>query len=333
MIIGYSCNRLRYSCQRGALDYGESCCQSLSGTDLDQQVGRLLLEALQPASVELSLAAASDIAKSRAEAEQHWKHRLARVDYEANLAHRQYAVVDPENRLVARELERRWEEKLCEQEQLKLEHRRYIQIQPTELTSEEKQRIEALSTNVAALWNATTTRPEDRQAIARIVLDRVIVTVQEESEQVDVEVRFTGGFISHIAHRRPIQSYNQVSKYSELVDRIENLKLEGLTLAQIADTLNAEGFRPVKRTKKFTPGMICQLMRRERERCGVQLKSPRDQNQLRENEWWLYQFTTCTYAISTCPMSNRCRTDFSHQCSALLRVFNSPFRLFSPGES
>jgi hypothetical protein len=51
--------------------------------------------------------------------------------------------------------------------------------------------------------------------------------------------------------------------------------------------LNAEGFRPVKRTKKFKPGMICQLMRRERERCGVQPKSARDQNQLREHEWWL----------------------------------------------
>lgn len=287
MTIGYSCNRLRYDCQRGVLDYGEERCQSLSGTELDQQVGRLLLEALTPAAIELSLNAARDIAKRRAEANQQWQHRLARIDYETDLAHRHYASVDPENRLVARELERHWEEKLRDQEQLRLEHRRFIEVQPSELTSDEVQRIKALSADVAALWNAETTRPEDRQVIARALLDRVVVTIDGKSENVDVEVRFAGGFISHVSHRRPVQTYDQLSNYGELVARVEQLKKEGRTLAQIADRLNREGFRPVKRATRFTRNTVCQLMRRERERRGVQPKSPRDQRQLRENEWWL----------------------------------------------
>ena len=115
-------------------------------------------------------------AKRRAEANQQWQHRLARIDYETDLAYRQYASVDPENRLVARELERRWEEKLRDQEQLRLEHRRFTEVQPSELTTDEVQRIKALSADVAALWNAETTRPEDRQVIARTLLERVIVT-------------------------------------------------------------------------------------------------------------------------------------------------------------
>lgn len=287
MTIAYSCNRLRYSCQRGSLDYGEETCQSLSGTELDEHVGKLLLAALQPASLQLSLAAASDITKRRADADKQWQHRLERVDYEVTLAQRQYAAVDPENRLVARELERRWEEKLREREQLRLQYRRFNRAQGKELSSDEMRLIEALSTDVKSLWNAQTTRPEDRQVIARTLLDRVIVTVENNSEHVDVEVRFSGGFTSHFSHHRPVQTYDQVSNYNELVDRIEQLQREGRTLTQIADTLNTEGFRPVKRTTKFKPGMVCQIMRRERERQGVQPKSPRDEKQLRKNEWWL----------------------------------------------
>jgi DNA invertase Pin-like site-specific DNA recombinase len=287
MIIGYSCNRLRYSCQRGMLDYGEESCQSLSGTELDQNVGRLLLEALTPAAIELSLNAARDITKRRAEADQQWQHRLTRIDYETDFAHRQYASVDPENRLVARELERRWEDKLREQEQLRLERRRFTEAQPSELRTDEAQRIKTLSADVASLWSAKTTRPEDRQVIARTLLERVIVTVDGDSENVDVEVRFAGGFVSHLAHRRPVQTYDQTSNYGELVARVEHLKQEGQTLAQIADALNKEGFRPVKRATRFTRNTVCQFMRRERERRGVQPKSPRDQNQLHENEWWL----------------------------------------------
>ena len=287
MTIAYACNRLRYCCQRGALDYGEEACQSLSGTELDQRISQLLLEALQPASIALSINAASDIEKRRAEAEQQWQHRLARVDYETKLTHRQYAAVDPENRLVARELEHRWEEKLREQEQLRLEYRRFTERQPTELSADEVQQIEALSGNVAALWNTKTTRPEDRQVIARTLLERIIVTVEEDSENVDVEVRFAGGFVSRVAHRRPVQSYQQLSNYSALVARIEQLQQEGKTLVQTADILNEEGFRPTKRTVRFTRNIVCQLMRRERERRGVQPKSPRDSSQLREHEWWL----------------------------------------------
>ncbi len=287
MMIGYSCNRLRYACQRGKLDYGEQSCQSLSGTELDLLVGRLLLEALTPAAIELSLNAARDIVKRRVDANQQWQHRLARIDYEISLAHRQYMSVDPENRLVARELERRWEEKLRDQEQLRLEHRRFTEAQPGELTTSEALRIKELSADVAALWNAETTRPEDRQVIARTLLERVIVTVNGDSENVDVEVRFAGGFVSHLAHRRPVQRYDQVSNYGELIARVEHLKQEGKTLAQIADALNKDGFRPVKRATKFTRNTVCQLMRRERERRGIQPKSPRDQSQLREDEWWL----------------------------------------------
>jgi DNA invertase Pin-like site-specific DNA recombinase len=287
MSVAYSCNRVRYACQRGAIDYGEEACQSLSGAELDKQVARLLLEALAPASIQLSLSAAGDIAKQRAEAQQQWQQRLKRVDYEVDLAHRQYAAVDPDNRLVARELERRWEGKLREQEQLRLEHRRFLQVQPSELTSDEARRIKDLSADIAALWHADSTTSEDRQIIARTLLDRIVVTVDEKSENVDVEVRFAGGFISRIVHRRPVQTYAQLSNYGELIERIKQLKQEGQSLAQIAMILTQERFRPPKRASKYDSAMISRLLRRERERAGEQSASPRDRSHLAPDEWWM----------------------------------------------
>ncbi len=198
MPVAYSCNRLRYACQLAAIDYGEPQCQSISGAEPDQAVGRLLIEALRPASIALSLLAAKDIQSQREQVDQQWRHRLQRAEYEADLARRKYSSVDPGNRLVAADLERRWEEKLIEQERLQLDHRRFEQSQPSELTGEERSRIESLSTDITALWSDAATTPEDRQTIARTLLDRVVITIEEESGNVDVEVRFAGGFVNRM---------------------------------------------------------------------------------------------------------------------------------------
>lgn len=287
MSVAYGCNRLRYLCQRGAIDYGEPLCQSLSGAELDQAIGRLLIEALRPASIALSLQAAKDIQSQREQVAQQWRHRLQRAEYEVDLARRQYSSVDPGNRLVAADLERRWEEKLTEQERQLLEHRRFEQSQPNELTSEERSRIESLSTDIAALWSDAATTPEDRQTIARTLLDRIVITVEGESENVDVEVRFAGGYVNQMRHTRPVQTYDQRSDYKEMINRVHQLQGSGSTLAQIADSLNREGFVPAKRAKQFNSGMISGLLRREKHRNNQPTSQPRDRSSLGNDEWWL----------------------------------------------
>ena len=85
---------------------------SLSGAALESAVVERLLQAVSPASLELSLAAADDVERERKQLDDHWQRRLQRSRYEVEQARRQYAAVDPEHRLVARELERRWDEAL-----------------------------------------------------------------------------------------------------------------------------------------------------------------------------------------------------------------------------
>jgi hypothetical protein len=101
---------------------------------LDELVGSKVLEALQPAALELSLAAFEDIEEQRRQLEENWRQRLERAAYEADRAAQQYQLVDPANRLVARELERRWEQALSAQRELREEHARFQQSQPGVLT-------------------------------------------------------------------------------------------------------------------------------------------------------------------------------------------------------
>lgn len=287
MSVGYSGKHLRYTCQRGAIDYGEDLCQSLAGRDLDESIGRLLLEAIRPASLEVSLAAESDIAKQRADNDRQWKHRLERIDYETELARRSYAAVDPEHRLVARQLENRWEEKLSEQETLHQEYRRFTLDQPSELSASEREQIHSLSDNIESLWRAMTTTAEDRQTIARLLLDRVAVLVNPANEQMEVDVHWVGGFNSHHQESRPVDSYKQLSNYAELVARIVELQSAGTSSAEIAVCLNAEGYRPPKRSKTFDKWMVTRLLAGLRLERGDAGKSLQDRTHLTANEWWL----------------------------------------------
>ena len=127
MLVAYSnttaTKTLRYSCQRDAIDYGEEACQSLSGAVLESLVVQQLLQAVLPASLELSLAATADIERERRQLDEHWQQRLMRSRYQVEQARRQYAAVDPDHRLVARELERRWDEALRAGEQLQADFR------------------------------------------------------------------------------------------------------------------------------------------------------------------------------------------------------------------
>ncbi len=305
MLVGYAntastAKTLRYSCQRDAIDYGTNACQSLSGTVLESFVVERLLQAVSPASLELSLAAAENIERERKQLDDHWQQRRMRSRYDVEQARRQYAAVDPEHRLVARELERRWDEVLRADEQLQADYARFQQDCPTQLSPREREQILALSEDLPALWHAPTTTPEDRQAVARLLLEQVVVTVEGNTDRVDVELRWAGGFVSRHTLCRPVQTYEQLSNYEELVARIDRLRAQRKTLSEIAATLTGEGFHPPKRSPRFTPAILSRFLRERCVRSGSLPRSVTDEHHLRANEWWLVDLAaTLSMPIAT----------------------------------
>src|SRR5438270_160058 len=207
---------LRYVCARAQVAYGEPECQSLAGGRLDALVGAQVLEALQPAALELHLAAAADVEEQRRQLHQHWRLRLERADYEVERAARQYQQVEPEHRLVARELERQWEAALQRQGAARQEYEQFCRTQPAVLSAEERARIRALASDIPDLWNAETTTAQDRQRVARLLVERVVVAVQGQTDQVDVALHWVGGSVTEHRLVRTVGRYQQLADYPRL---------------------------------------------------------------------------------------------------------------------
>jgi hypothetical protein len=208
-----------------AVDYGEPHCQSLVGEVLDAFVAEQVLRAPEPAALEISLQAAEDVEAERQQLHRHWQQRLERAQYQVERAARQYQAVEPEHRLVARTLERHWEDALT-------------------------------------WWRAPPTTAADRQVIIRYLVERVIVTVQGESERVEVQVHWIGGQGTQAALTRPVARLDQLSDYPQLMARVAALHAEGHRGSMIAQILNAEGWHPAKRCEAFNGAMVQSLLAR-----------------------------------------------------------------------
>jgi DNA invertase Pin-like site-specific DNA recombinase len=243
---------VRYRCARGVTDYAEPICQSLSGQRLDKFIGNQVLAVLQPVALELHLAAAADLRQERQRLHQHWVQQLERARYETERAARQYQAVEPENRLVARELERRWDAALQKQRRVEEDYERFRHAQPAEVSPAEQERIRSLACSIPLLWTAESTTAADRQRIIRFLIERIVVDVRGTSERVAVAIHWVGG--SHSNHElvRAIQRYDQMVDYARLCARIHELRAQGATMASVAKHLNDEGFRPPKRAERFT---------------------------------------------------------------------------------
>jgi DNA-binding transcriptional MerR regulator len=226
---------------------------------VDELVARQILRAAEPAMLEASLAAVADIEQERATLLRQWDLKIERADYEEKRARRQYNACEPENRLVARTLERQWEEALQRQRQLQEEFERFKQATPSQLSAQQREAIRELAADLPALWQAATTTAQDRKQVARLLLERVTVNVDKESDRVNVKLQWMGGVQTEQAVARPGVRYSQRSDHVRLVSRLKQWCREGLSSAEMATKLNAEGFRPARRAKEFNGKIVLRL--------------------------------------------------------------------------
>jgi hypothetical protein len=280
----YAGGYARYNCSRLQTTYGGKFCLSVAARVVDDCVATLVLEALEPSALEVSLQVAENIEAERQRLDESWKQRLERAQYDVDRAMRQYNAVEPENRLVARTVEHQLEERLLEQRKLQEEHRRFVAQQPTALTADERQSIRSLASDIPALWSAPTTTVAEQQTIIRQVIDRIELHVDGESERAEVLVHWAGGHRTERAFVRPVARTDQLSYYRDLLARIQQLRDEGLTSIQIANRLNTEGWRPPKRRPTFNAEMVRTILSRN----GLTMKrGARPRPALGPNEWIL----------------------------------------------
>ncbi|WP_406209369.1 recombinase family protein [Streptomyces sp. NBC_01017] len=193
-----------YVCGSDKTTFASGQCQQLAGDCVDEQVTVLLLAAMAPAAVEVSLAAAEQGQAQRAQVDQIWRQRLERAEFAVDRARRQYQLAEPENRLVVRQLEKDWETAMGERQRLKEEYDRFLAVRPRTLSAAEREQIRALAADVPGIWHAPTTSDADRKQLIRHLVERVHIEVIGTNEKVKVQVTWAGGHRSESETVRPV---------------------------------------------------------------------------------------------------------------------------------
>jgi hypothetical protein len=172
--------------------------------------------------------------------------RIERARYEATRAQRQYEMCEPENRLVARNLERLWETKLRAVEEAEQEFEAWRRQHGTVLTDEDRQQILALGEDLPKLWSAPTTTNTDRKQIIRLIIKDVVVDQRRERGKLWFKINWqTGATTEHWIKRRTT-SYQEQADLEQLQARVRTLNAEGKPDDEIAATLAKEGYRTTK---------------------------------------------------------------------------------------
>jgi DNA invertase Pin-like site-specific DNA recombinase len=228
-----------YECNRLHKQQGGRTCQSVRGDGVDAAVAQVFLEALQPAQLEVSLATLEQIEDQARQVERQWHLRLERARYEAELARRRFLAVEPENRLVARTLEKDWNEKLTAVDQLERERATLTAGAVAPLSPDERQRILDLAEDLPALWHAPTTTPAERKHLLRLLLKDVTLTKQATTIRAALRWQTGAGLTLEVP--RPPRSCDARRTAAAVVAWVRALA-PNHTDRQLAEQLNAEGW-------------------------------------------------------------------------------------------
>ena len=246
-----------YICQSGYED-GDRLCQSMTSRPVDAAVAQAFLESVSPLSLEVGLRVVEQLERDLATQQRQRELQLEQARYEARLAQRQYDAVDPDNRLVASELERRWNEKLEVVARLEQAYQQSEQQAEWKITAEERKSIESLSQDLPTLWKAPTTTNQDRKQLLRLAIESVQLDGVRQPGQVEIQIRWRSGTITHFLAKRPAPGEGSLKTPPTAVARIHAMA-DRYGYAEIASELNSEGYRTAfgRRFTRQHVGYIC----------------------------------------------------------------------------
>jgi DNA invertase Pin-like site-specific DNA recombinase len=232
-------------------------CLSVGGIQLDQAVTGAFVAALTPAGLQAAVAAAEQLEADHDAALAQWRLEVERARHQATKAERRYLAVDPDNRLVARGLERDWEAKLAALDAAEAELASRERRRPRTLTSAERAAIGALGGDVARVWSASTTTDRDRKELLRTLLEEVIVNVDRDAAQAHLTMRWRGGAISQLDVALPRSHPPKIRTDEDTIALVRRLAAH-YPDAQIAGILNRQGRRSA-RGQRFTASIVQSL--------------------------------------------------------------------------
>ena len=224
LMVAYSGNGpyvLRYVCYRSRLDNGEQPCISIAGLSVDDAISREIMAVLEPAATEAAVLASDQETLQQDESISALQRELEAAQYNARRAEKQYDTTDPDNRLVASELERRWNEALQKVQQL--ERRIEEELGRRQVAPATRGEFENLADDFAEVWNHALSDVRLKKRIVQTLIEEVVVDVDDPAAEVVAVVHWKGGV--HTEHRIPRRrrGYSRAHTPKEIVDAVRVL--------------------------------------------------------------------------------------------------------------
>ena len=244
-----------YRCDRPALQLGQPRCCTFGGGRPDEAVARELLRAVQPMAIEAAQQAELRLMQAQAEQRRIRELELQQARYDASLAERRYAACDPDNRLIAAQLEKSWESALqrvrtCEQQLLALQQAQ---------TNTEQPDFRGLAEDLAAAWNAPGVTMRARQQLLRALVNEIVVDVDEQVREIVLVIHWRGGQHSQLRIPKPRSGEHGCRTSEDAVELIRRMSGRWSD-EQIAASLNRMGM-PTGQGKTWTAHRVSSLRR------------------------------------------------------------------------
>jgi len=243
----------RYHCRGAYLNHGGDRCISFGSLRVDQAVGVEILRLLKPLGVEAALNAISARTAEAAEKQRQLELALQQARYESNLARRQYDAVDPDNRLVAGELERRWNEKLGEVRGLEDQIAAVAAHQQPSLSHDERAALMRLGADLEQAWSHPAATTATRKRIVRAVLNEIVVRIDDG--YIDLVLHWQGGDHTALRVKKNATGRHRwtVAEETEVLIRELARLMPDKTIAAL---LNRAG-KPTGRNNGWTQNRVC----------------------------------------------------------------------------
>jgi excisionase family DNA binding protein len=232
---------LRYHCKGAHVNHGEHWCISFGGLRPDEAVATEVLRAIGGNAIEAALEAAEQMRHRREEQRRALELELEQARYEAHLASRRYEAVDPDNRLVAAELEARWNAALRKAQELR------DKLQEFDVTSQatrmpDKELLLSLARDLPAVWNASSTDMRLKQRIVRILVHEIVADVDEKTSEIVLLMHWAGGRHSELRIKKNGPGRHRRCTAVEAIEVIRQMSGK-FPDEQIAATLNRLGLK------------------------------------------------------------------------------------------
>ena len=245
----------RYECVGAFNHLAAARCITFGGMRIDRVLAQEVLDRLQPLGVEAALAAIEARSQQRSDKKGQLELALQQARYEAARAQRQYDAADPENRLVASELERRWNERLIAVRELEFEIDRLDADSVPALTEADRARLMALGQDLARAWDSPGATPETRKKIIRTVVSEIIVDIVGDA--FELIIHWEGGDHTRLTVKRNRAGQTRWTTDAEVVELVRALARQ-MPDETIAAVLNRSG-KSTGHGNSWTRGRICSL--------------------------------------------------------------------------